>query len=93
MRFTERRFTRLGETDPLEREFRDVQQVVERARQNQWFGGDVLEPEFAPVLAAIVAPRPLRYATLVGDPRAEDNGVDPLRSPSADQWQGRHDPA
>jgi len=41
-----------------------VQQVVERARQNQWFGGDVLEPEFAPVLAAIVAPRPLRYASL-----------------------------
>jgi hypothetical protein len=64
MRFTERRFARLGDADPLEQEFRSVQQVVERARQNQWFGGDVLEPEFAPVLAAILAPQPLRYATL-----------------------------
>ena len=55
---------RLGEADPLELEFRHMQRMVERARQNQWFGGDVLEPEFAPVLSAIVAPRPLRYATL-----------------------------
>jgi hypothetical protein len=64
MRFTERRLAWLGDADPLEQEFRDVQKVVERARQNQWFGGDVLEPEFAPVLSAIVAPRPLRYAAL-----------------------------
>jgi hypothetical protein len=88
MRFTERRFKRLGESDPLEREFRDVQQVVERARQNHWFGGDVLEPEFAPVLAAIVAPRPLRYATLFVDRRSEErrsrNGAG-----GSDQWRGR----
>ncbi len=64
MRFTERRLTRLGEADSLEREFRNVQNVVERARRNQWFGGDVLAPEFAPVLSAIVAPRRLRYAAL-----------------------------
>jgi hypothetical protein len=91
MRFTERRFKRLGDTDPLEREFRDVQQVVERARQNHWFGGDVLEPEFAPVLAAIVAPRPLRYAALFvdsGDRAAENRSGGP-----ADRWRGRPEPA
>jgi hypothetical protein len=64
MRSTERRVLRLGEADPLEREVHDVQRVVERARRNRWFGGDVLSPEFAPVLAAIVAPRPLRYGAL-----------------------------
>jgi hypothetical protein len=64
MRFTERRLQRLGGAGALELEVRDVQRAVERARRNQWFGGDVLDPEFAPVLAAIVAPRPLRYATL-----------------------------
>ena len=76
MRFTERRFSRLGEADPLEQEVRDVQQVVERARQNRWFGGDVLAPEFAPVLSAIVAPRPLRYAALFGGrPSTHPRGV------------------
>jgi hypothetical protein len=60
MRFTERRYPRLGETGPLEQEARDVQHLVERARRNQWFGGDVLAPEFAPVLSAIVAPKRLR---------------------------------
>lgn len=64
MRFTERRVAGIGETDHLEQEFRDVQQVVERARRNAWFGGDVLDPELAPVLSAIVAPKPLRYASL-----------------------------
>lgn len=60
MHFTERRFARLGDGDPLEQEFRDVQRVIERARRNRWFGGDVLAPEFAPVPSPIVAPRPLR---------------------------------
>jgi hypothetical protein len=92
MRFTERRFKRLGETDPLEREFRDVQQVVERARRNLWFGGDVLEPEFAPVLAAIVAPRPLRYAALFVD-RSSDGSTDQRASAVADHWRDRRDRA
>jgi hypothetical protein len=62
-----------------------MQQVVERARQNQWFGGDVLEPEFAPVLSAIVAPRPLRYAALFkrqGGKRTQGRGWREAAGPS-----------
>jgi len=80
MSFTERRLAWLGESDPLEQEFRDVQQAVERARRNQWFGGDVLEPEFAPVLSAIVAPRPLRYASLFSPATAS-------RTVRANRWR------
>lgn len=84
MRFTERRLARLGDADPLEQEFRSVQQLVDRARQNQWFGGDVLEPEFAPVLAAIVAPRPLRYAALFQKPGFQASGG---RATRGNRWR------
>jgi hypothetical protein len=62
MHTTERRFRRTAQLDPLERELQDVQRAVDRARQNRWYGGDLLQPEFRPVLAAIVAPRPLNAA-------------------------------
>jgi hypothetical protein len=57
MQATERRFKATAHLDPMERELRDMTRVVAHARRNPWFGGDVLEPEFRPVLSAIVAPR------------------------------------
>lgn len=61
MQVTDRRFRQTADLDPLERELREVAQVVEQARRNPWYGGDVLEPEFRPVLSAIVAPRPRHH--------------------------------
>jgi hypothetical protein len=62
MQHTQSRPKVTGEPDDLERELRDLDRVVATARRNRWFGGDVLEADFRPVLSGIVARRPLSYA-------------------------------
>ena len=49
----------------LDQELEALQDAVDRARQNPWHGGDVIEPEFEHFLAALTKPQPVDNAQRV----------------------------
>lgn len=66
----------------LDQEIEQMMDSVDRARRNRWYEGDVTEPSFEPVLAAVTNRAPLGYTAGLG--LTADRGIRPNR------WQEDH---
>ena len=61
----------------LDHELEQMMDSVDRARRNRWYEGDVTQPAFEPVLAAVTNRAPLDYTAGLG--LTADRGMRPNR--------------